>query len=74
MNSEPKILLSTVDDVVAAEKGRLLAAQNIARDPEARKRCEEAYGVGYCRLRWPEAYKANPFQKGILDVLTFKTY
>lgn len=68
---ESRILLSTVDDEIAKEKGRMLAAQAIAHNPEQRKRVEEMLGLPYCRSRWPEAYTTRPFFKGLIDRLTF---
>jgi hypothetical protein len=43
----------------AMERGRQMAARKVAEDPEARKRVEEAYGLEYCRRRYPEAYRVN---------------
>lgn len=43
-------------DAVARERARLLAAQRIASDSEARARVEAVYGVDYCRRNYPEAY------------------
>lgn len=41
----------------AAERGRLLAAHEMATNPEARKRVEEAYGVAVAMQQYPEAYR-----------------
>ena len=46
-------------DPVAAEKGRLVAANFISNDPEARKRVEDAYGVEFCKQMYPEAYRTG---------------
>ncbi len=43
----------------AAERGRSMAAQAVATDPEARARVEAKFGQDFCRQRWPEAYKEN---------------
>jgi hypothetical protein len=67
------ILASTSDDAIAAEKGRLFAAQCIAHNPEQRKHVEDALGVEFCRRRWPEAYRPRPFFKRFVDRLTFRT-
>lgn len=48
-----------------AERGRMMAAREVANDPESRKRVEDAYGVAQCRLMYPEAYQA----KSIIDRL-----
>jgi hypothetical protein len=66
-------LLSTFDDAVAYEKGRLLALQNFMRDPEARKRCEDAYGVDRCKQTFPEAYTPSPFFSRLIDKMKFVT-
>ena len=50
---------SSFDDVMAAERGRLLAAQAIANNPEQRKTVEAVYGVDYCKRRYPEAYQST---------------
>lgn len=50
---------SSFDDVMAAERGRLLAAQAIANNPEQRKTVEAVYGVDYCKRRYPEVYQAT---------------
>ena len=50
---------SSFDDAVAAERGRLLAAQAIANNPEQRKTVEAVYGVDYCKRRYPEVYQAT---------------
>jgi hypothetical protein len=46
-------------DPVAAEKGRLLAANMISNDADARKRMEDRYGIEFCRNMYPEAYRAG---------------
>ena len=51
--------VSAFDDNLAAERGRLLAAQSMANNPEHRKTIEAQLGVNYCRLRWPEAYHSQ---------------
>jgi hypothetical protein len=43
----------------AAERGRLIAAHEMAENLEARKRVEDIYGVEFCRLEFPEAYKSG---------------
>jgi hypothetical protein len=52
-------MISPVEWAIAEERGRLIAAAKIAEDPEARKRVEDAYGVEYCRNRYPEAYQTH---------------
>ena len=42
---------------IAAERGRLITAHGMAVDAEGRKRLEDAFGVEYCRRRYPECYK-----------------
>ena len=53
------ISASSFDDAMAAERGRLLAAQAIANNPEQRKTVEAVYGVDYCKRRYPEVYQAT---------------
>jgi len=43
----------------AAEKGRLLAASLMVEDETTRKRMEDRYGVEFCRLNYPEAYRSG---------------
>ena len=68
------IILSIEDDAIAAEKGRLLAAQAIANHPDQKKRVEDVYGVEYCKARYPEAYRGTPFFRSILDKIKFITH
>ena len=70
----PLILPSTYDDAVAEEKGRLLAAQNLARDPERRKQFEVMFGADFARNRYPEAYSPSPFFKRVIDKLQFRPW
>ena len=56
-------------DPDAAEKGRLLAAHQIANDPEARKRVEDEFGVAACAAQWPEAYRYTGRFGGVARVL-----
>ena len=53
------ISASSFDDALAAERGRLLAAQAMANNPEQRKTVEAVYGVDYCKRRYPEAYQST---------------
>ena len=55
---------SSFDDAVAAERGRLLAAQAMVNNPEQKKTVEAVYSKEYCMRRYPEAY-ANPQKSGI---------
>ena len=55
---------SSFDDAVAMERGRLLAAQAMANNPEQKKTVEAVYGVEYCKRRYPEVYQAT-LQSGI---------
>ena len=71
MNKAQLVLLSTVSDEFAMEKGRLLAAQNLVNDAEARKRCEERFGIEACKRQWPEAYSRPSLFKRILDRLRY---
>ena len=50
---------SSFDDAMAAERGRLLAAQAMANNPEQKKTVEAVYGVDYCKRRYPEAYQST---------------
>ena len=50
---------SSFDDDVAREKGRLLAAQAIAHNPDQKKRVEDMFGIEYCKRRFPEAYRSG---------------
>lgn len=43
----------------AAERGRLLAASLIIESEETRKRMEDRYGVDFCRINYPEAYRSG---------------
>lgn len=40
----------------ASEQGRRLAASAMRCNPLARKRVELAYGLDFCRSRYPEVY------------------
>lgn len=53
------IPISSIDDAVAAESGRRLAARAIAENPDQRKIVEDTYGVAYCQMRYPEAYRSG---------------
>ena len=55
---DTQISVSSFDDTVARERGRLLAAQAIANNPEQRKVVEAVYGESYARQRYPEAYNS----------------
>jgi len=52
-------MMTSLEVAVAMERGRQMAARKVAEDPEARRRVEDAYGVEYCRRRYPEAYRGN---------------
>ena len=71
---EKPVLLSTIDDQVAIAKGRLMAAQAIAQNPDQRRRVEEKFGLDYCKARWPEAYAPSPFFKRLIDKISFRTF
>ena len=58
---------SAFDKSIAEEGGRLYAARAIAENPEQRKKVEEAFGVAYCKSRWPEAYLKGQWR----DLLKF---
>lgn len=47
---------SRQDYDVARERGRALAANSIATNPEARAAVEAKYGVEKCMIQYPEAY------------------
>lgn len=64
----PSPLLRDQSDQEAAERGRLLTAHGMAVDPEGRARLEAAYGVEYCRQRYPEAYR-NIGRSGVGRIL-----
>jgi hypothetical protein len=53
---DTQISVSSFDDTVARERGRLLAAQAMANNPEQKRVVEDTFGVQYCRNRYPEAY------------------
>ncbi len=53
------IPVSSVDDTVAAELGRRLAARAIAENPAQKKLVEDIYGVAYAKMRYPEAYRSG---------------
>ncbi len=71
MPFRPPVPLSAIDDDIAKEKGRLLAAQNIARDPEARKRVIDMFGEDYVKRRYPEAFAKSPFFTRLIDKIRF---
>lgn len=50
---------SSFDDDIAKERGRLIAAHAIANNADQRKRVEDAFGLQYCMMRWPEAYQGG---------------
>ncbi len=50
---------ASFDDDIAREKGRLLAAQAIAHNPEQKRRVEEMFGKEYVKQRLPEAYRSG---------------
>jgi len=62
---------SSFDDDVAREKGRLLAAQAIAHNPDQKKRVEDIFGVEYCKRRFPEAYRSG-FGKVLDKIFPFR--
>jgi len=64
---QPRIPLSSIDDDIAREKGRLMAAQVIAQNSDKRKQMEEIFGRDYIRRRFPEAYTPSPFFKRVID-------
>lgn len=56
-------------DPEAAEKGRLLAAHQIANDPEARARVEAAIGPEVAAKMYPEAYQNTHAFTGVAKFL-----
>ena len=59
-----------VVDPEATEKGRLLAAHEVATNPEARARVEAAFGIEVCKLHYPEAYRnTRGLFSGVVRVL-----
>ena len=54
-----------------AERGRLLAAQAMATDPEARKRVEDAIGVPMAAQMYPECYRNIGRRTGVVRFLDF---
>lgn len=58
-----------VSGAVLAERGRLMAARQVARDPEARRRVEDIYGVDIARQTYPEAYKAKSIVDRLKDLI-----
>ena len=60
VSPDPPTIFMTPEEIAEAkERGRLMAAQAVISNPEARHRVESKYGIEHCRQRWPEAY-ANP--------------
>ncbi len=51
-----QIDMSHSDFEAACERGRKLAAEAVRVDRKARRRVEKAFGIAYCRDRYPEAY------------------
>ena len=56
-------------DPDAAEKGRLMAAHQIAADPEARARVEATFGIEACMAQYPEAYQNTGRFSGVYRFL-----
>ena len=52
----PDILMTPTEIALAAERGRLMAANAVRANPESKRRVERKYGKKYCMKRWPEAY------------------
>lgn len=48
---------SRQQDPAAAERGRLLAAHELANNVEKRKQIEDQFGLHVCRQMYPEAYQ-----------------
>lgn len=48
--------LSVHDFPALLEKGRRKALEMIKHNPAARERVEKAFGIEYCKGRYPEAY------------------
>jgi hypothetical protein len=57
--SEPDILMTPDEIILAKERGRRMAAEAVRCSPDSRKRVESKYGVEFCKARWPEAYTEN---------------
>ena len=62
---------SSFDDDAARERGRLLAVQAIAHNPDQKKRVEDMFGVDYCKRRFPEAYRSG-FGKILDKIFPFR--
>lgn len=71
MDLHSPVVLSSFDDKIAMEKGRLLAAQALAHNPEQRKRFEDKFGIEYAKQRYPEVYAPSPFEVPIVDKIQF---
>ncbi len=52
----PDIIMTPDEIFTAKERGRHMAANAIIANPDSRKRVESAYGIEFCKNRWPEAY------------------
>lgn len=61
-SNEPRVPISSIDDRIAMEKGRLMAARVIAEDEGKRKELEARYGSDVIRQRYPEAYRSGFFR------------
>lgn len=55
-SSDNRVALSSLDDRVAMEKGRLMAARALAADPGRRRELEDQWGVDIMMERYPEVY------------------
>lgn len=53
------ISVSSFDDTIARERGRLLAAQAMSNNPEQKRVVEATFGIAYCKSRYPEAYQST---------------
>lgn len=52
----PPVFMTPAEIELARERGRQKSLTNVINNPEARVRVETAYGVEFCRSKWPEAY------------------
>lgn len=59
------------DDRWAVRKAELLAAREMANNPETMKRVVDAYGLEYCKERFPEAFMKPSRIGRLLDRIKF---
>ena len=70
-DAAPTVSPCSFDDRWAIRKAELLAAREIANNPEAMKRVVDKYGIDYVRERFPEAFQKPSRIGRLLDRIKF---